>query len=256
MAAAIIRPYPGAGRRRGTRLRHGVGSVPPGRDSACCGLALHLPRPTGHSVAHLSPAKLPAAQCLLTWTLLAAPAAPVCAASSETGLSWGGNLAVTSDYIYRGVSESDGQGALQADLHAETQDGTFAGLWASTRDRSLEPGAGGDLEVYLGHRFELSGAWSASLSARSHYLLGGGAGEPSDDYQELAASLTWLDRWSVSVTAIPSAVRYWYYQRQPRSPAWVADSAGQWLLGSGLFVTAGVGYYRSTGTGPGRFAAT
>ena len=29
-----------------------------------------------------------------------------------------GNVALTTDYIYRGVSESDGHRALQADLHA------------------------------------------------------------------------------------------------------------------------------------------
>jgi uncharacterized protein (TIGR02001 family) len=207
-------------------------------------------------VVHSHPSRLTPARCLLTCALLLAAAAPAAAAAIfDTEVSFGGNLAVTSDYIYRGVSESDGRAALQADLHVDTPGGTFGGVWASTRERRLEPGAGYDMEAYLGHRFELSTTWTATLNARSHYFLGGG-GEASDDYQELSAALTWLDRWSVSVTAIPNAVRYWYYSRQSRSPAWITDTAGQWLLGGGLFVTAGAGYYRSTGTGPGRFAAT
>jgi uncharacterized protein (TIGR02001 family) len=208
-------------------------------------------------VVHSHPSRLTPARWLLTCALLLGAAAPaaVAAAFDTAEISVGGNVAVTSDYIYRGVSESDGRAALQAEVHGDTPGGTFGGVWASTRERRLEPGAGYDMEAYLGHRFELATAWSATLSARSHYFLGGGA-EGSDDYQELSAALTWLDRWNVSVTAIPNAVRYWYYTRQSRSPAWITDTAGQWLLGAGLFVTAGAGYYRSTGTGPGRFAAT
>ena len=182
-------------------------------------------------------------------------AAPHAAATAlGTELSWGGILAVTSDYIYRGVSESDGRAALQADVHADTPGGTFAGVWASTREHALEPQSAYDFEMYLGHRFDLSGAWNATLSARSHYFPG--ASEASDDFQELSAALTWLDRWTLSVSAIPNAVRYWHYRRLTRSPAGIAETTGQWLIGEGLFVTGGTGYYRSSGTGAGLQAAT
>jgi uncharacterized protein (TIGR02001 family) len=206
-------------------------------------------------VVHSHPAKLFPTIWLLTCTVAALAAPRPAAAFGET-LAWGGNLALTSDYIYRGLSESDGRAAIQGDLHADTPGGTFGGVWASSRARSLEPGAWADVEVYLGHRFDLSTSWSATLTARSHYLPGGGAGEPSDDYQEVAAGLTYLDRWGLSVAVIPSAVRYWYYQRMPRSPAVITDTSGQWLIARGVFVTGGAGYYRSTGTGPRRFAAT
>ena len=205
-------------------------------------------------MVHPSPAKLIPACWLLTWTLCGV-AAPHAAAAALGELAYGGNVAVTTDYIYRGVSESDGHAAVQLDLHADLPAVGFVGAWASTRDRDLEPGAGYELELYLGHRFDLSTTWALSLAARSHYLLGGER-EPSDDFQELSAALTWSDRWSVSVAVLPSAVRYWYYRRITRSPAWVADSSGQWLLGHGVFLTAGAGYYRSTGTGPRRFAAS
>ncbi len=205
-------------------------------------------------MARSHPGRLIAAQWLSTWTLLAVAAPQGAAAPVDTGLSFGGNVAATTDYIYRGVSESDGRAALQADLHAETRGGTYAGVWGSTRDRSLDPGSRYDFDLYLGHRIELNGAWSASLTARSHSFVGDG--EPSDDYQELSGAVSWLDRWTVSLSAIPNAVRYWYFRRTTRSPAWAADTSGQWLLGRGLFITAAAGYYRSTGTGPGMLAAT
>ncbi|MBV9620968.1 MAG: hypothetical protein JO341_08080 [Gammaproteobacteria bacterium] len=165
------------------------------------------------------------------------------------GLSLGGSLALTSDYIYRGVSESDGHPALQGDLHLDTRGGTFFGVWATSRSRDLEPGAGAIAELYLGQRIDLGASWSGTLSLRSRQYVG--MQETSDDYQEVSAALNYLDRWSLTLTAIPNAVRYWFYERLSRSPAYTAESAGQWPLGRYLLATAGLGYYRSTGTGAG-----
>ena len=187
--------------------------------------------------------------------LVTAGAPQSAAAASWPQVSWGGNLAVTSDFIYRGLSQSSGSAALQADLHADTPGGAFGGVWASTRAHDLDPYAGYDLELYLGHRLEFGSAWAASVSARSRYYVGR-TQELSDDYQEVSGALIWLDRWSLSLSVIPNAPRYWYQSRITRSPAWVADTTGQWLIGHGVFATGGAGYYRSTGSGPRRFAAT
>jgi hypothetical protein len=170
---------------------------------------------------------------------------------------FGGTLAVTSDYIYRGVSQSDGQGAVQADLHASTAGGAFAGVWASTRDRDLEPRTPGEVQLYLGQYFALGAAWSATLSGRADYFVGGSPYH-SNDYQELSASLTWLDSCTLSISFIPSAVRYTltaspgfpphYYYETYRSTAFLGDASGQWLLrqgflGGALYATAAAGYY-------------
>lgn len=170
----------------------------------------------------------------------------------------GGNLAATSDYIYRGVSQSDGHGALQADLHASSPGGAFVGVWGSTRDRDLEPGTSAEMQVYVGQRFSLGADWSATLSGRADYFVGGSP-HRSDDYQEISAAFSWLDRYTVSLTAIPNAVRYstvvyqaagyqQEYYEVYRSAAYVADAAGQWLVrerlfGGGLYLTAAGGYY-------------
>jgi len=198
-----------------------------------------------------------AACCL---ALLALLAAPITRSESDPG-PLGGSLAATSDYIYRGVSQSDGQGALQADLHLSLASGTFAGVWASSRDRTLEPGAPAEVQLYLGQRFALGSSWTASASARADTFVGGQANH-MDDYEEIAVAVSWLDRCTLSLTAIPTAVRYsltqYEYQGNPagfyqryRSPAWVADGSTQWLvhegvLGGGLYVTAAAGYYYSS----------
>jgi hypothetical protein len=181
----------------------------------------------------------------LAWALLAA-AGPAGAAGLIDDLSAGGSLSLTSEYIYRGLAESDGHGAAQVDVHLDSGGGTYLGAWASTRDRELPPGAADELEAYLGQRFQLGSTWSANVEGRAHYYV---AGTPytSFDYQEVATRVTYLDRCSFSVTAIPNAVRYWYSERLSRAPAWVADTSGQWLLTGGLFATGGLGYYYASG---------
>ena len=179
---------------------------------------------------------------------------------SAPPVSFGGTLAVTSDYIYRGVSQSDGQGAVQADLHAGTPGGTFLGVWASTRDQDLEPGTPGEVQLYVGQRFTLGGAWSAMLAGRADYYVGGSPYH-SADYQEISGAVIWADRCTFSVGVIPSAVRYTayeapgdagqYYYHVSRSAAFFGDASGQWLLserllGGPLYATAAAGYYYSS----------
>jgi hypothetical protein len=45
-------------------------------------------------------------------------------------------------------------------------------------------------------------------------------------------------------------VRWYDYHRLGRSPAWVTDAAGQWLIGQGVFVTGAAGYYYSSSSSP------
>jgi len=166
---------------------------------------------------------------LCTWGALAAiPMQGAIAASV------GGEVSVTSDYIYRGLSESAGHAAVQVDLHASSAAGTFVGAWGSTRDH--------EVQLYLGHRFNLASAWSTTLTAISYSYVGD-AGAISDDFQEASASVSYLDRWTFSLSATPNFVHYRSYHRLGRTPAYIADTAGQWLLSEGLFLTGGAGYY-------------
>ena len=45
-----------------------------------------------------------------------------------------GYLVATTDYVYRGATQSDGHGAVQAGLDVNFDAGWFLGAWASTVD--------------------------------------------------------------------------------------------------------------------------
>ena len=166
---------------------------------------------------------------------------------SARAISFGGDAAITTDYIYRGLSETDHKGAVQLDLHASLATGTFAGVWTSSLDHKYRPYADYDVEEYIGQRFDLSSAWNTSITATNYSYLGGDQ-HHSSDYQELTASVSYLDRWTFSISAIPNAQRYWGYEWIGRYLAYDAETSGQWLIWKGLYVTAGAGYYLFTGT--------
>ena len=164
-----------------------------------------------------------------------------------------GDISYTSDYVFRGVSETGGRSAGQIDVRASTRDGTFLGVFASTLGHTWQRGWGNfgwdyELEAYLGHRFDLSPAWSATLTGVSYSYLQGNV-RMSDDYQEISVAASYLDLWTVTEAVIPNAVRFNWDSRLGRYPAYITDTSVQLPLIGRLFLTAGAGYYTSDETG-------
>jgi uncharacterized protein (TIGR02001 family) len=164
-----------------------------------------------------------------------------------------GDISYTSDYIFRGISESGGRSAGQIDVRATTRDGTFVGVFATTLGHTWQRSWGNfgwdyELEGYLGHRFDLSPAWSATLTGVSYWYVKGNV-PMSNDYQEISVAVSYLDFWTVTAAAIPNAVLFYGDRRLGRYPAYVADTSVQLPLIGRLFFTAGAGYYTSTQAG-------
>ncbi|HZO23528.1 MAG TPA: TorF family putative porin [Steroidobacteraceae bacterium] len=167
-------------------------------------------------------------------------------ARTAEALTPGGDATLTSDYIFRGISESAGDPALQLDLHVSSADGTFAGAFASTLRRIRHHGADDELQEYLGHHFDLSPEWTTTLTLVNYSYLDSNL-PFSDDYQELSAALSYLDLWTVSVTASPNVPRYAGEYRLGRYTAYVTDASAQVPLVGRLFATAGLGHYTLNG---------
>jgi uncharacterized protein (TIGR02001 family) len=171
------------------------------------------------------------------------------ASHAADAVTFEGDLTYTSDYIYRGISETGGRPAGQIDLHVASGDGTFVGVFASTIDRLWHRGSatlGWDyaLEEYLGHRFDFSPSWSTTVTGVNYQYTHGNA-PINNDFQEVSVAVSYLDSWSLTTAYIPNAVRYYYGNRIGRYPAYTSDLATQLPLVGKLFLTAGVGYYYS-----------
>jgi uncharacterized protein (TIGR02001 family) len=157
--------------------------------------------------------------------------------------SVGGHVAATTDYVFRGVSQTRGGSAAQADLHYKTPSGWFAGAWASTVD--LNPGAGAtfELNAYAGRAWPAGDDWNARVTAVQYVYPNDGAAFDYD-YFELVASVAWLDRVVASIAWSPDTSRYGvYYGPVLNRRALTYELVGRWPLRDELSATASAGYY-------------
>ena len=179
--------------------------------------------------------------CCMHGCLAAAAMHIGCVAAGEVG----GHVDGTTDYVFRGLSQTRGKPALQADLHYQTPTGWFVGAWASTVD--LNPGAGATLELnaYAGRNWLLGGPWSAKLTG-VQYLYPSDGDVLSYDYFELVASAWYDDRLGVSVSWSPNTSRYSSYNDYGavrNQATFTYEFVGQWPLRGPVSVTGGLGYY-------------
>jgi uncharacterized protein (TIGR02001 family) len=72
--------------------------------------------------------------------------------SLPTFASISANVSFASDYIWRGMTQSDGP-AIQGGFDYEAESGFYAGIWGS--NVNFNDGAGSELDYYFGYGFEL-----------------------------------------------------------------------------------------------------
>jgi len=154
----------------------------------------------------------------------------------------GGHLTATTDYVLRGLSQTRGAPAIQADLHVAHPGGWFAGAWASTVDLNRGPGATLELNAYAGRVWQLDPAWNARMTA-VHYAYPNDTDFLSYDYDELVGSLAFRDRLVASVAWSPNTARHANYGMSREGTALTYDVVGHWPLTASLTGTVGAGYY-------------
>lgn len=198
-----------------------------------------------------------AASCLLSgWPAL-------CPAATDAG----GSLALTQDDVYRGLSQTCGHPAAQADLHVRER-GTaywaaFAGVWGSAGLSGAPCGTAREIDAYAGYSLALGTNLSATL-AYTHYAYPGGsyANPHLDggryDYDQLATSWSLWDRLYLTLAWTPNALRYERYdasyRREQDRSAFAYGAQWRQPLVSWLSFAAAAGYDRMAdpwGTGYG-----
>ena len=125
--------------------------------------------------------RLSAATCLL----LASAGGSVLAADIS------GNIAFTNDYRFRGIAQSGEQAfAVQGGFDIETEDGFYAGLWASSVDFQIQTtdDADTELDLYAGYGGETADGISYSVGVL-HYAYPSASGALNYDFTEFTASL-------------------------------------------------------------------
>lgn len=101
-------------------------------------------------------------KCLRASTLAATGAAAAFAAMPATaqqqiggGFSISGSISATTDYRFRGISESGGDPALQGTITLDHESGFYGGFWTSTLGDNQRLGSG-EIDLYAGYTREIA----------------------------------------------------------------------------------------------------
>jgi uncharacterized protein (TIGR02001 family) len=155
---------------------------------------------------------------------------------------WHGSLAVTSDYVFRGLSQTQGEAAIQADLHYEGGTGWFAGVWGSHIDAGYDSFGAYELDLYAGWNWQLGTDWTARVSY-VRYLYPDSTGDVEYDYGDLSARLAWRDRIVGTIAWSPDLLRISPEGYPQSGNGYAYELALRQPFGSRFAATAGAGYY-------------
>ncbi len=144
-------------------------------------------------------ARAPLITVLVTTILLMA------LASRAEAVDLSGSAAITSDYVWRGSSQSKGDPAIQAGFKATWPSGLYASAWASTVKFDPLAGASSELDLNAGWAGALNDDWTLDLNVL-HYRY------PTTrinlNWTELNGTLKYRDRHWVSLGYSNEALGY------------------------------------------------
>jgi uncharacterized protein (TIGR02001 family) len=157
-------------------------------------------------------------------------------------LRFGGSVAVTSDYVVRGITQSRGKPVAQADLHVRPLEDWTLGVWASQVEL-LPDRHSAEVDVYTEYRWVLPREFTVSAGA-VYYTYPGDPRPVTYHYTEFNGSLRWRDRLTLSGAWMPSVTLFGPgYGVQHDRRAWSAELTGNQRMPGQFVATAGIGYY-------------
>ncbi|PZQ12863.1 MAG: hypothetical protein DI564_12515 [Rhodanobacter denitrificans] len=148
-----------------------------------------------------------------------------------------GSAALTSDYVWRGITQTRGDVAAQAGFKAAGDGGWYGAVWGSTVEFAPETGASSELDLVLGWSGAPSADWALDLNL-THYRYP--SAQVDLDWTEAIGVLTWRQHvWlqlGYSNDALASGDAGVY-----------AQLGAKWPLGDRVRLEAAAGYYRLDG---------
>lgn len=165
---------------------------------------------------------------------------PVIACGAEN--PWSGTVGGTTDYIYRGISQTYESPALQLGANYQSPIGWFAGIWGSNVKPYPHVGASAELDLYTGVTQPLGADFSTRL-VYTHYTYLSDPRPAHYDYDEFSLTAAYLDRLAATVSYQPDSSLYSTRGFVRHRPMGALELTGRWPLRGELGVFAGAGYY-------------
>ena len=159
-----------------------------------------------------------------------------------------GYVTLTTDYVRRGVTQSDSDPAVQLGVDAGFANGIYAGVWGSTVDIENGPTRSRDTEVnyYLGYEHDTGKDWRVSANVVA-YSYPGQTGNIDYDYVEYTLGAIFADTLWLQYSYSPELYldgydshNYDLYAERALNTTWTIGGGGGYYDTSSL---SGDGYW-------------
>lgn len=114
-----------------------------------------------------------------------------------------GSAALTSDYVWRGTTQTQGDAAVQAGFKLAGDSGFYGAVWGSNVEFAPDTHASSELDFTLGWSGELTPQWALDVNVLRYQY-------PSTtvdlNWTELNGTLTWADHYWLSLGWSPEAL--------------------------------------------------
>lgn len=127
---------------------------------------------TPHRPAVVPTLALAGAFSLAAWLL---PAADARADEQPAAITATANVALVSQYKFRGIDQTWGRPAVQGGADVVAASGLYAGAWASNVSGNSYPGGSLELDLYGGYNGKLSDDWRFTVGAYGYVYPGANA---------------------------------------------------------------------------------
>lgn len=168
---------------------------------------------------------------LISLALLALmPLAAQAQEEDDSGFNW--NAAATSEYMFRGISQTDDHPAIQAGAGYSWSNGLYIGAWASNVDFGEDTDA--EVDTFIGWNGDLSDNVNLDVQLNRYNYVG----EPDGvdyAYNELIGKLSFAENYSATLGYTND------FLATETDSIYVAVG-GSWEVGNDINLTAGLGY--------------
>jgi len=167
-------------------------------------------------------------------------------ATPTMAMSFGASIGITSDYLVRGISRSNHNPSLQADVHASLGQGFDAGLFAASVQIAPNQQHNTELSGFVGFARDIADAWHSRI-AINHYSYPWNAAGSQYDYDELDLDVTYQQWLTLSAMYSPNTPRYLPPWGISSVTAKAIEVSAQAPLSREFFLIGGVGYAHVAG---------
>ncbi|HEY6943141.1 TorF family putative porin [Dokdonella sp.] len=126
-------------------------------------------------------------------------------ASTARAVTFNGNATLTTDYVWRGITQSDGDPAAQAGFKVSGDTGFYASVWGSSVKFAPELDASTELDLTLGWSTSLADDWAVDVNVLRYQYPGTAV---DVNWTELNGTLTYRNKYWLSAGWSNEALGY------------------------------------------------